>query len=209
MSARQRRSVRRIVAVALACAVLRPGPVGSADAPMPGDVESAIAFVEAYLALYRDEDSGAKLATKLPAHWDWESVVEGVFGADLPAAGTPGRAAVRDKMERMFGVLYTANEIRAMLKQVEIHQPCGAMIGPDRAVVGFIANSPNGRVANNLYVLRRSGPGWRITDAANGGKAGRLGFIGGMKAGYLLAKNDATPDQFLDASLAEIERRLK
>jgi hypothetical protein len=201
MSASQ---ARVAVLAVLAGVAFRPAPGRSADAPKP-DVESAIAFVEAYVSLYRDVDSTEKLAAKIVACWDWEAVAEGAFGADLPAAGTPERAALRNKVERLLAAGLADEATHAAFKRAKVQQPGGTMVGPDRAVVSYLIVHPDKNIVNNLAVLRWSGGRWKMVDVADGRKDAREGCVGQLKAEYQRVRGKQTPGQFLDDVLAVAE----
>ena len=194
----------RVVMTLVACAVLTPNTGRGADGQKPSDAGSAVEFIEAYVALYRDEPAPEKLADRLASCWDLEAFAADVFGADMPAAGTPGRAALAKKVGRLFGAVLADKQIRETMRQVKALQPIGLMVGSDRAAVSFVASDGKTSV-NNLFVLHRSKAGWKITESANGGKAGRGGFAGNLRTAYKYARGTLTPVQFVDEIIKRLE----
>ena len=164
------------------------------------DADAAIASIQAYAALYRDEAKAPDLGDKLAACWDLEAVALDIFGADLPKAGTPGRATVRDKLARIFTVSLADKEVRAAMARLKVPQACGVMIGEENAAVSIIITTEKKSILN-LFKLRYAEKRWRITDQANASKSAQTGFVASFKKGYAASRTEATPDQFLDEVL--------
>lgn len=183
-----------------ACAVLM-GVVSASGQ----DGESAVAFVEAYVATYREAKKDATLGDRLAARWDWEAIAPQIFGGDMPAPGTPARAALTAKIGHMFGVVLADENTRALMSQTRVVQPCSLPVDNERVVVSFIAATTTSGV-NNVFLLRRFENTWKITDMANG-SSGKIGFVTSVRSGYQMARTSLSPGQFIDEVLKSIEKK--